>query len=261
MTPNPYFSIVVVNFRSVGALARLLGTVFSLEKERELFEVIIVNNDVREREVVSRLAQKYPVCIIESGVNAGFGQGANRGAFLARGKVIGFVNPDTQWQVAFLALLREYYEKQQLPVIVGIPLIDGIGVLEPWSQGSAPSLVRLLCDNVPFFPYRRVSRSLDWVSGGSLFLPKELFFRLDGFSHEYFLYFEDVDLCVRAKKLGASVQLVPCGALWHSGGQSFSSASQQKKVYYVSQMKYFRKHRPIMEYFLIRLMHRIIHRV
>lgn len=261
MTPSPYFSIVIVNFQSVEALTLALRTLFSLESGRDLFEVIVVNNDKREQLAVEQLAAVYPLRIRETGSNVGFGQGANSAIALAQGQVIGFLNPDTKWQETCLARLRDFYQKQDGPVIVGIPLIGEGGTPEPWSKGLAPSLWYLVRDNLPRKQRPEKRQLLDWVSGGSLFLPKELFLQLGGFSQDFFLYFEDVDLCVRAKQLGASVMIAPFGRVWHSGGKSFPSHSQKKRSYYTSQITYFRKHRPVGEYQFVRFFHRFFHHV
>lgn len=261
MTPSPYFSIIIVNFRSFEVLTSSLRALFSLEGEEGLFEVIVVNNDESEQRAVEQLAGVYPLRILESGSNVGFGQGANSAVSLARGQVLGFLNPDTEWQETCLVRLREFYQKQSKPVIVGIPLTNEVGVPESWSKGFAPSLWRLMYNNMPWKWHQEGRLILDWVSGGSLFLPKELFLRLGGFSQDFFLYFEDVDLCVRAKQLGASVMTAPFGRIWHSGGKSFSSHSQKKRSYYTSQITYFRKHRPVGEYLFVRFFHRFFHHV
>ncbi len=259
MAPSPYFSIVSVNYRSVWALSVFLGSLFATEKE--LFEVIVVNNDPRETRALQHLATLFPIRIIETGENSGFGQGANDGVSLAQGKVIGFLNPDTEWQNPFLARMRDFFEKQSTPAVVGVPLFTKSGTRELWSSGSAPKLSQLMWNALPLGQSLQPPTTLDWVSGGSLFLPKELFSSLSGFDKDFFLYFEDVDLCVRAKQGGAMVLGAPFGAVTHSGGRSFSSRAEQKRRYYASQVAYFQKHRPKREYLFVRLFHQVFHSV
>lgn len=259
MTASPYLSIVIVNFQSVSRIALLLKTLFAEEQERDLFEVIVVNNDIRESQELHSLTRVFPFQIIETKKNIGFGRGANEAIPFIQGQVVGFVNPDTRWQKPFLQEAKDFFEKQTVPTIVGVKLVTREGKEELWSKGPAPTLWRLFCNNVYLYHFLKHTEPLDWVSGGSLFLPKELFCRLLGFDHDFFLYFEDVDLCVRAKKLGAYVKRAPFGELIHDGGKSFSSRSQQKKAFYASQQVYFQKHRSRKEYVCVRTFHQLFH--
>lgn len=257
---QPYFSIVIVNFRSIWGVSSLIQTLFSLEKNTDLFEVIVVNNDKSESRALAHLATVFPLRIIEKEKNVGFGQGANEALFCARGEVIGFLNPDLEWQSSFLHELADFYKKQAMDVIVGIPLMDKNGDSERFSTGSAPTLFWLMIYNLHLGSFLKAPQ-IDWVSGGSLFVPRKLFTQLFGFSRDFFLYFEDVDFCVRAKFLGASVRLSPVGSFVHGGGKSFVSVSQQKKRYYAAQSIYFKKYRPKHESLFVNLFHFVFHGV
>lgn len=261
MSASPYFSIIIVNFQSISQVALLLKTLFSREQEQDLFEVIVVNNDIRESRALHSLASTLPFQIIETKKNIGFGRAANEAIPFIRGQVVGFVNPDTCWQTSFLRLTKDFFENQAIPTIVGVRLVTSEGKEESWSRGLAPTLWRLFCNNTQIYPSLKYQKSVDWVSGGSLFLPKNLFLRLSGFDPDFFLYFEDVDLCIRAQRLGAHIQEAPFGELVHGGGKSFSSQSKQKKEYYRSQQIYFQKHRSKKEYIFVRMFHQFFHEV
>ena len=81
----------------------------------------------------------------------------------------------------------------------------------------------------------------DWVSGGALMAKKDLFLDLGGFDGNYFMYFEDVDLCLQAKKKGWKIVVHPEAKIFHKSGQSFSCNRKKKKYYYDSQAYYIKK--------------------
>jgi GT2 family glycosyltransferase len=81
-----------------------------------------------------------------------------------------------------------------------------------------------------------------WVSGGALACRRESFTALKGFDQRFFMYFEDMDFCKRAKESGLSVLLDQSIALIHFRGKSHSSKKSQKKIYDTSLYLYIHKH-------------------
>lgn len=260
MAHSPHISLIFVNYQSAWSLSLALKSLFSIEREKDLFEVIVINNDPKERHVLLHLAHFFPIQLIESDKNTGFGQGVNTAAAQATGHILGLLNPDIIWQTPSLARIRDFFLKRTAPIILGFSLVNEHGKEEAWSGGRAPSLALLLWNNIFqkfFLDDRKNDETLDWISGCGLFLSRELFQNLDGFDKSFFLYFEDVDLCLRAKKQGASIVRDKRFALMHRGGKSFSSRSGQKNNFYRSQSVYFKKHRPRIEFLVVRFLHGI----
>lgn len=260
MTTNPIISIIFVNFQSVWSLSLALKSLFSREPLEGSFEVIVFNNDPRERVVLKQLSSVLPFRLVQSKENIGFGQGVNRAASHAQGDILGFLNPDTKWSRGSLTEIRGFFKEQSKETILGLHLVDELGAPEPWSKGSAPTLTLLLKEKVVALFGRyggKKNGALDWVSGGGVFLSKKLFLDLGGFDKDFFLYFEDVDLCVRAKKRGGVIACHSGFSLEHAGGGSFRSPIFQKAQYYLSQERYFQKHRPKVEFWAVCLFHRI----
>ena len=59
-----------------------------------------------------------------------------------------------------------------------------------------------------------------YISGADLMMSKDLFESLDGFSNDFFMYYEETDLCYRVKKLGYKIQSVPDAQIIHLEGGS-----------------------------------------
>lgn len=263
MEKNPLISLIFVNYHSVWQLSLALRSLFSIERGPTSFEVIVVNNDQKEEWALRYLAERLPFRFVSSAKNSGFGGGANLGAAQATGEIIGFLNPDILWQEPILSRIEVFFQSHEQDIL-GINLVGEDGENEPWSRGAFPSLWELFKNNVLPQSFRqRIStkNQLEWVSGGGLFLEKRFFQSLGGFDEDFFLYFEDVDLCVRAQ---AQEMQVSCDSeimLRHLGGKSFADVARQKKYFYASQIQYFAKHRPVFEKRCLEIFHRIVHSI
>lgn len=259
MDTHPKISLIFVNYRSARFLKEALESLFSFEKENDFFEVVVVNNDSAENEVLSTMSLQFPFHLIQNNTNLGFGAGNNIGAKQARGSIFGFINPDILWTGERLCQIGKLFDEKKEMGILGMTVLDIEGKEEKWSAGKDPSLATLFRNNL--FPKRnrsmkdRDSFSFDWVSGGALFIRKDIFSLVSGFDEQFFLYFEDVDLCKRVRTLGFSVWRETGISLVHLGGRSKHSHRLQKKQFHVSQKKYFEKHRPAWENKILFFLH------
>src|SRR5690606_5415854 len=84
-------------------------------------------------------------------------------------------------------------------------------------------------DELPGLDRSRPAR-VPAASGCLLLVERELFTRLGGFTPDYFMYSEDVDLCARAAELGAYPLLVPAAQVTHVGGASSSGVGKRVMV-------------------------------
>ncbi len=75
-----------------------------------------------------------------------------------------------------------------------------------------------------------------------MIVEKKLFNDLNGFDDNFFMYFEDQDLCLRLKSVGAEIFYFPLSEVFHWGGKSWSEEKLQKVEYYKSQDYFFAKH-------------------
>lgn len=241
---KPEISCIYVNYRSAKYLERSLESLFLSEKETP-FEVIIVNNDQNEKKKIEELGEKYQARILEAFHNPGFGAAVNLGAEQSRGNLLFCINPDTEWKESFFpAILEQFKERQDIGVI-GIQLISPIGTPESKEVNTI-----LGSRGLPWS-----SSVLHWVSGGALFIPKTLFREVGGFDERFFMYFEDMDLCVRVQKAGHCVLFDKAHAIIHLGGKSHITKKSQKEVYDRSLYLYSKKHWPLAISFIFRILH------
>jgi GT2 family glycosyltransferase len=238
------FSIIIVNYKSGHYLEKCLTSIFRQIKNKD-FEIIVVNNDNGVN--LSVLTRNFPsVKIIEVGKNIGFGEAANLGAKNSRGKWLWFLNPDTELLSDYSKILSSY-QKDEAVGIIGPGLVDEKNKFQKWIAGSDATVFDLIGNNLGFPRSRKVWESQEpqetaWVSGAAMAVKRNLFEKLGGFDGKMFMYFEDIDICKRARTAGKKVVYFPKEKIRHFGSGSSESKKEQKKHYYESQNYYFQKH-------------------
>jgi GT2 family glycosyltransferase len=101
---------------------------------------------------------------------------------------------------------------------------------------------------------RKEYLSVHWILGACIFMKSELFRALDGFDKDYFMFFEEVDLCKRISDRGLEVAYVPSLEILHVG-----SVSGKKDYYlytirtYSSKYLYLSKHYTILYRFVLKV--------
>ncbi len=183
----------------------------------------IVMDDCSPRALRDEMPQVRGVRFERNEANLGFLRNANRGAALARGRYLLFVNNDAQLAPdAVSALLRVFANRSDAGV-VGAKLLFPDGKLQEaggivWSDASAWNDGRGQDPRRPEFNFLREA---DYVSGAALMIPRELFLSLGGFDERYLpAYCEDADLCFRVREAGRTVWYQPAAEAIHHEGIS-----------------------------------------
>jgi hypothetical protein len=87
------------------------------------------------------------------------------------------------------------------------------------------------------------TRPVDQVMGAFLLIRRSLFERLGGFDERFFVYYEDVDLCIRAARTGAGIVHFAGTSAWHKGGGTTEGVRDRRLFYFLrSQALYAGKH-------------------
>ena len=252
-------SFVVVNYHSRKFLEKCI---FSIERHAAdlNYEIIVVNNDSRELAV--NFHNRSRVKTLETSHNLGFGAACNRGAETAQGKILAFLNPDVEILGHLKSFLNHFRNDFQAGIAAG-QLVDSRGNIQKWSAGVETGIWDIAKNNLGYPASRSVWESLhprkaDWVSGAALFIKREVFDILKGFDENFFLYFEDMDICLRARQKGYKILYNPVLKVKHWGGSSFENRDRQKKEFYKSQDYYFRKHRGRFQEWLLKFLRWII---
>jgi GT2 family glycosyltransferase len=223
---RPGLSVVVVNYRQWRYTAALVECLHNTGRlARGLTEVVVIDNHSPDDPLLHQLPRLEGVSLERFTCNRGFAQAVNEGCRRSRGDWLLLLNPDVSLPLDFLERVAAFTEgagtQERRLGIVGLGLRNPDGSPQR-SAGPFPTLLRtlgrlLLPRSLRKYTLaeRTVRREVDWVTGCCLLVRRECWQQLGGFDPEFFLYYEDVDLCRRARTLGWKVCHEPAIAAVH----------------------------------------------
>ncbi len=222
---NSRTAIVVVNY---GSSALLESNLVASASTTDL--VVVVDNwtDDAERQRVRRLAREHGWLVEEPATNTGFGIGMNRGASRALrcgATSLVLLNPDARLAPEDVARLASQTEADaDILLAPRIERPDGT----PW-MGTTMDL--RLADGSVASSRRRPpgAQVMEWVSGAVMALSADLWRRSGGFDPDYFLYWEDVDLCRRVQAAGGRVAVDESVIAVHDEGGTHADGGGRAK--------------------------------
>ena len=245
-------SIVILNYNTSELLGECLRSLYQFPETRT-YEIIVVDNGSLDSSC-DHIRSNFPdVKIIRNEKNIGFSRGNNTGALAARGSFVLFLNSDTLFTGNCIAPLAELLHDHPDVGAVGPKLLNADGSLQ-LSCGSLPNLFVELWDKVRYSLHRRGGKSIrllydrfhrrtretGWITGACMMVRSDTFRSLGGFDENYFMYFEDKDLCRRLKKSCWKIMYFPSTAIVHLlGGTSKKSVKDEINRYYRESQKYY----------------------
>ena len=178
--------------------------------------------------------------------NPGFAAAANTGAARLPNKYLLFINPDASLTPGAGEIAQDYLDNHPNVGIVGLLLTSPAGHPEACSFGATVTPLSLITRHFARQHRPKSPTPVGWVSGGAMIIRRDLFRQLGGFDPRFFLYWEDVDLCRRARQAGHHTVLLPQAKAIHQRGASLTRGQRKTKLYDQSADKYFCKHYPDM---------------
>jgi GT2 family glycosyltransferase len=242
---NPDLDIVIVNWNGGAQLRECLASIAAASQEGfTLARVVVVDNGSRDGSRDGLDAFELPLTLVANDDNRGFGAASNQGAARGAATYVLFDDPAN----AGVGLC-------------GIQLVDAEGHvhrsctrhprprhfiarmtgLDRLAPGLFPSHVMSEWDHAD-------DRRVDHVMGAFLLMRRALFAKLHGFDERFFVYLEDLDLSLRAKREGAQTMYLARTRAYHRSG-GVSEQAMASRLYYSlhSRMAYGHKHfsRPV----------------
>lgn len=245
-------SIIYVNYRTGDLIADSIRSV----KEKTVginYEIIVVDNDSGD-DSLSMLKRTFPEIIcIQSATNLGFGRANNLGLEKARGKYILFLNPDTLLRNNAISILYGFLEENQNVASCGGNLWDAVGKPTTSFSRKYPSFFWELLSifYIPpiclshrrswFFNYEERPIEVAAIIGADLMVRKSVLDQVGAFDPDFFMNYEETELCRRITRAGWKICAVPDAQITHFEGRA--SYMNQSRLYllYEGQYIYFRK--------------------
>jgi GT2 family glycosyltransferase len=244
-------SIIIVTYKGWRRLDSCLAEISSYKNKTFPKEIIIIDNTPDEKEI-SVIRAKYPFFkYIHNNVNGGYGYAVNRGAEICRGEFLLVLNPDTvATEESVDALLNVALQNTRFTV-VSCRQVNEKGK-ESTVAGSFPEFSNLtgLMRTVsakPDFASEEDYTFPDWVSGSVMLFRRDDFNKLKGFDEDFWMYFEDVDICRRVVNSGGTVAIAKNILIEHNHGGSsrtnLNTAALTKTEVQISRHVYINKHK------------------
>lgn len=229
----PIVSVIVLNYNNTTDIDDCLESL--LHQNYPQYEIIVVDNGSTDGSA-DHVAKKFPgLQLIRNKTNAGFAAGNNAGIRKAKGELIALFNNDA---VADKNWLREIVHVAQSSGKIGI--VGGKVLLKnpkgklAWTGGR----LRMCPPTGLNITEEDEQQYVDWISGCSLLFKRELLDKVGYLDEGYFMYFEDIDFCLQAKRAGYEVVYAPQAVVWH--GESTTTSKDGRWRYRTSYESRFR---------------------
>jgi N-acetylglucosaminyl-diphospho-decaprenol L-rhamnosyltransferase len=228
--------IVIVNWNTGDYLGQCLQSIALADRgEVTISRVTVVDNASSDDSANWLGHLSLPVELIRNRRNVGFAAACNQAAGDSTADYLLFINPDTRLFPDTLSTVMSFMEGEQAADvgICGGQIVDDEG--RPTISCARFPTLRVLFGEMTglhlvlprLFPRHQLtddetshSRVVDQVIGAFFFVRRDLFARLGGFDERYFLYFEEVDLALRARRRGARSYFLKEARIVHAGNVS-----------------------------------------
>ncbi len=251
-------SIITVGMNHLSYIKELFNSLYGSKMPQDVnFETIYVDNCSTDGSV-EFIRKEFPeVQIIVNDIPLGFGENNNLGVAKANGEYIAIINPDIIFLENSLSDLYNFLSKQDNDLIVVPQLLNPDGSI----QNSVREFMTL-----PIFLMRFISKGddntsnkiikrylykdidynkiqyVDWAIGAAMLMSKKHFNALNGFDKDYFLYFEDVDLCYRSWEYNSPVVYYPKSKMIHNHLRASAQYNKKTVMHIKSMLVFFNKH-------------------
>lgn len=219
---NPLVSVVIPVYNQSLYTYFCLRSILENTGNEIPYEVIVANDNSTD-ETLEILSKIKGVKVITNEKNLGFLRNCNNAAKYAKGKYIIFLNNDTKVQKGWMEYLVETIERDNNVGLVGSKLIYNDKQLQEaggiiWRDASGWNYGR---GDDPEKPEYNYVKEVDYISGASIMIRRELWEEIGGFDERYEpAYFEDADLAFEVRGRGYKVIYQPKSVVVHFEGIS-----------------------------------------
>ncbi|MFI5057712.1 MAG: glycosyltransferase family 2 protein [Candidatus Acidiferrales bacterium] len=244
--------VIIVNWNAGQQLRECLVALSGARRDGYMLgRVVVVDNASTDGSISGLNFPALPLSIIQNRSNRGFAAACNQAAAGSDADYLLFLNPDTKILSDTLAKSVQFMESPEnsRTGIVGVQLLDENGAVRRHCSRFLATryfiymmlgLHRLFPARFPHLMYDEwdhlQSRRIEHVMGAYFFIRHSLFKEVGGFDERFFVYFEDVDLSLRAAQAGWYSYYLAEAQCYHACGGS-SEQVKARRLFYILQSR------------------------
>ncbi len=233
-------TVSIVSHKQLMMIKNLLDELINNTEVR----IILTINVSEDENIIRKYTNNKRVLIVRNTQIKGFGENHNYAFSLSDSKYFLILNPDVQIEANMIN------ELIKILVSTNTKLISPISVTNNGSHN----------DNARMFPsiltpFKRIFKKkseysfsekkvydVDWISGMFMLFESSLFRNIGGFDEQFFLYYEDVDICKRVHSTNERILLTSQFEVKHHGARESSKSIKYLLIHILSMIKYHLKH-------------------
>jgi GT2 family glycosyltransferase len=257
----PEIAAIIVNYNAGAELERALRSIAD-DLADHAWEGVVVDNASIDGSGAAVDAFAANVRLARNSANVGFARAVNQGLAATSAPHVLIMNPDCRLMAGAAGTLRAILDSHPQCAIVGPRILNPDGSMQGSARGDPDMLTglfgrtTLLRKLSPFLPIanRNIvvdvalrggeeSVIVDWLSGACMLARRDALDAVEGFDEQFFLYWEDADLCRRLRARGYHVRYVPGATAIHRVGQSSRTARVSAiRAFHESAYLYYARH-------------------
>lgn len=251
-------SVIIVTFNSEKYIKKCVDSILSAAKNNFRIHIVLVDNGSTDntRRIISNLKKRHDnVLSIENNRNVGFAKAVNIGIkFSPNSFYFLLLNPDTILKKQSILNLVHCLEKNRAGICGG-KTIDAHGVTSG-SHFRFPNIMvgifdftnfRRLCKSDKWHKYfyykemenKNKSFSVDIVTGGFMLITLDTIKKNGLLDESFFMYLEDADYCMKAKRNGIKIFYCDSSSIMHIGGASSKNKDRIRHSSWIISRKLF----------------------
>jgi len=267
-TTAPSVSIIIISYNTRQMTLDCIQSV--IDETTVPYELIVMDNASTDGSAEA-IAAAYPdIQLMAEDANHGFAKANNLAAVHAKGEYLLLLNPDTLVLDRGLDKLLEFAQARPDAGIWGGRHLDGDRRMRKDACWRKLSLWNVFCrvsgltglfSESEFFNseayggwQRDTERQVDMITGALFLIKRDFWNTLGGFDLRYIMYGEEVDLCLRAAKLGAAPRMTPNAEIIHFGGASDTVRADKMVRMMKAKLTLIEQHFPVWQRWIGRML-------
>ena len=232
--PMPLVGVVIPAWNATDYTLACLDSLKALDYPA--VEIVVVDNGSTDG-ACERVRAAHPdVTLIRNETNRGFAFACNQGLAEAFGRGCEYaflLNNDTIVAPDLLTQLLLVAETRPNAAMFGPRICYAAQPDKPWFTGMRFPRPIYIVRTQPEHQVQSVRpEPVDFISGCGMLIARRLYKRIGGLNEAYFMYYEDLDYCLTARKAGFDIVYVPSARMWHAVSVSSGGKDSPLKQYF-----------------------------